>query len=87
MSAAGVDDKQPLGVSDDPDAIILLELGIDPKPEIGWITNPEFCRGFKQDPRKEEPQEHEEANCQEPADGGPGDAPPHFVYGIGRRFA
>ena len=79
MSAAGVDDKQPLGVSDDPDAVILLELGIDAEPEIGWITDSEDCTGFKQCPRKEEAQEHQEASCQKPADGSPDDAPSHLV--------
>src|SRR6476659_3896886 len=38
VSASGIDHKQSFGIAHDPDAILLLELCIDPKPEVRCIA-------------------------------------------------
>ena len=42
VSASGIDHEEPLGVSNDPDAILLLKLGIDSKAEIGEVPDSEY---------------------------------------------
>ena len=87
VSASGIDHEESLGISDDPDAILLLKLGIDPKAEIREVSNSEHSAWFEDCSGKKEPQEHHEAGREEPAHRGPDDGAPHFVDRIsGRAF-
>lgn len=87
VSASGVNHKEFLGVSNDPDAILLLKFCVDPKTEIGWISDSEDGAWFEDGARKKEAQEHHEAGGKEPAHGGPNNYSPHLVDGIcGRAF-
>src|SRR5262249_9147442 len=52
-----------------PDAILILEFGIDTETEIGWIPDPERGLRLEQRAWKEEAQEHYEVHAQESQDG------------------
>jgi hypothetical protein len=47
MSAARVNHKNTIGSAIDPYAVLLLELGIDTKPEFGWVTDLKSRGWFK----------------------------------------
>src|SRR5262249_25543870 len=76
VSALGVDDEDSFRVPHYPNAILLLELSIDAKPEIGWIADAKDGLGLEQGARKEEPQKHQEVDRQKPDDGGAYDPAP-----------
>jgi len=85
VSTSGVYDEQAFGVANDPNAILLLEFGVDPKAEIGGVTDFELCGRFKDGSRKKETQKHEKVRQEGGADGGPDDATTHLVDRIGWR--
>src|SRR4029079_12469039 len=79
VSASGVNHEQPFGVTNHPDAVLLLELGVDPETEIGGISDSKDCTGLEDGARKEEPQKHQKLSDEESADRGPDNASPHSV--------
>src|SRR5208282_1433906 len=74
MGAARVDDKEALGIAHDPDAKVLLELGVHAEGEVGGIANGKDGGGLEEDAREEKPEEHEEIDAQIAPDAGPDDA-------------
>src|SRR6202021_3662801 len=57
MGAACIDHEQAIRRAIDPDAIFLLELGIDAEREFGRVTNLKNGVRFKQSARKEKAEE------------------------------
>ena len=87
MRAAGVDNEYPVRSLVDPDAILLLPLGIDAKRIVGWKTNPKYAGWLENRPGQKEPQKHQEAGRQKDCYAGPNNAPAHLVdWRIGRAF-
>ena len=80
MRAARVDDKETIGSSRHPDAILLLPLGIDAKRVVGGSPNTKDAGRFKNRARQEEPHEHQEERRECTGDGGPHDATAHLVH-------
>ena len=85
VSAPSIDDEQPFGVANNPDAILLLEFRVDPEAEIGWVSDSEDGARFEDGSRKEEAQKHHKAGCKKPAHSRPYYRAAHLVDGIGRR--
>src|SRR5258708_18988730 len=60
MRATRIDHEYPIGRAIDPDAILLLKLGIDSERELRGISNFENRVGFEKSARKKEPEEGQE---------------------------
>jgi len=58
------DDENALGVTDYPNALLILKFGIDAETEVRRIANAEFGLGFVQGAREKEAQEHEQIHAQ-----------------------
>src|SRR6185369_3653897 len=67
MRAASVDHEQPFGISNNPDAILLLEFRIDSESEVRRIAESEDGAKLEDGAGNEEAQEHYEAGSKEPA--------------------
>ena len=80
VRASGKDREYPLGVPDYPDAVRLLESGIDAKSEVGRITDNENRIGLKEGPGKKEPEKHEEIDAENTYDGTNHHLPPEFKH-------
>jgi hypothetical protein len=65
VRAARVDHKNAVGRAIDPDAVFLLELGIDSESELGRITNLENCVGFEKSAGKKESEESQKPGGKE----------------------
>ena len=85
VSAPGVDDEQPFGVANNPDAVLLLEFRVDAEAEIGRVSDSEDGAWFEDGSRKEEAKKHHEAGRKEPTHSRPYYRAAHLVDGIGRR--
>src|SRR5215469_8406785 len=75
MRAARVDHKKAVGRAVNPDAIFLLELGVDAECEFRWIADFENGVRFEKSTWKKETEEGEEPRHQEAGDHGPDKAP------------
>ena len=85
VSASGVNHEKPFGVSNNPDAVLLLKFCIDSKTEVGRIADSEDGAWFEDGSWEEEAQKHHEAGGQEAANGRPDDRTAHLVDWIGCR--
>src|SRR6185436_120065 len=65
VRADGRDHEDSLRVADHPDAVRVLEFGVDAKTEVGWIADRERSFGLEKSARKEEAQEHHQIHGQE----------------------
>jgi hypothetical protein len=84
VSASGINNEQPFGVSNYPDAILLLELGVYSEAEIGRVTYAEDGAWFEDGSWKEEAQKHQEAGRKEAPHRRPNDGAAHLIDRIGR---
>src|SRR5215472_568273 len=75
MGAARVDHKKAVGGAVNPDAIFLLELGVDAEREFRRIADLENGVGFEKSAGKKETEEGQEPCQQESGDHGPDKAP------------
>ena len=71
MRATRINNEDPVRSLVDPDAILLLPLGIDAETVIRGITDFETRRWLEQRARQEETKESDEPCHQERGDGGP----------------
>src|SRR5262249_37318873 len=69
VSASGVNHEKPFGVSNNPDAVLLLKFCIDSKTEVGSIADSEDGAWFEDGSREKEAQKHHEAGSQKTANG------------------
>src|SRR5262245_45957213 len=85
VSASGINHEKPFGVSNNPDAVLLLKFCVDSKTEVGRIADSEDRTWFEDGSWKEEAQKHHEAGSQETAYGRPDNCTAHLVDWIGCR--
>src|SRR5215471_10881810 len=64
VRADGRDDEDAFGVAHYPDAVLILELGVDAETEIRRIADAELGLGFVERPRKEESEKHQQVDAQ-----------------------
>jgi len=81
MSAARIDNEEPVGSSRHPDAVLLLPFCVDADSVIGDGPNTKYAGRFENRARQEKPHEHQKESSQCSGDSGPDDPSSHFVYG------
>src|SRR5436853_3012150 len=83
VGASGINHKQPFGVANYPDAVLLLEFRVDADAKITGETDSKYGIWLEDSTRQEELQEHEEVGNKEARDGGPDNSAAESVDLIG----
>jgi hypothetical protein len=84
VGAASKDGKNTFRIPNHPDAVGLLESGIDAEPEVGRIADHENGLRLEKGPGEKEPEKHQEIDAENAYDGTNNQFPPEFYYLAGR---
>jgi hypothetical protein len=79
VRAASVDHEHAIGRAVHPDAVALLELGVDAKRKLGWIANLENRIRLEKSAGEKESEKRDEPGHQEASDHGPHKTAPTLV--------